>query len=74
MLKQDKIIKSVRITFIILITVFLGLSAYNSITKTEKTVIVTVKRDACNGCPNMNQCSKNKTEKSCNINQSNNEE
>jgi len=65
-LKQDKLIKIVRMAFVVLIVVFMALSVYNSSTKEERKIIITNTESKCQGCPNKNQCNKNNSEASCN--------
>lgn len=65
-IQQDKIIKIIRLGFIILITLFLGLATYNSVTKNEKKIVISNVENNCIGCPNQNQCSKTENVKSCN--------
>ena len=63
---QDKIIKIIRLGFIILITLFLGLATYNSVTKEKKNIVISNVENNCNGCPNQNQCNKTENVKTCN--------
>jgi hypothetical protein len=71
-IKQENIIKTVRIAFIVVIVIFMGFSAYNSFTNSEKNIVIAEKRSACSSCPNSKSCSKNKSQKVCSTEQKQN--